>query len=974
MLCSRCQILIGITAATLLSPLFMWADIDLPYGFVDRGGISLTSHGGTSAPVVGYDRIEPFADKTSPSGLAIFGFRQNGVFVTEAGVPASHVIQSGRIYAEVNGQVNTGLAIANPNDKSANISFYFADQNGSNFRSDKTTIPANGQIAAFLDQPPFNGGASISGTLTFSSDLPISVVSLRGLTNERSEFLITTLPVSPLAATNETMVVFPHFADGGGWVTQVILINPTDKTISGMVHFFDQGSATVAASPVTVTVAGQSNTAFSYAIPARSSRRLRTSGLGSNIQVGSVRVIPEASDSTPAGVAIFSFKNNGVTVSEAGVPATAPAQAVRLYAEASADTVQIQTGIAIANTSDTSANATLELTNLNGGSIGSAATITVPSNGQVAVFLNQVPGLGPLPVSFQGVLRISAASTTGLCVVGLRGRINERGDFLITSTPPVGENVPISTEDVFFPHIVDKGGYTTQFILFNTVAGQSPSGVLSFYAQDGESLDLAVSDLEGKDPNAECNQLINAAAKVTGEEVFALMIAPLSPLKSPLGAYQLRHFLENIGTDLTYIEASAPAKLGLVDVPNPVPLVRQSVPYRNMNKGFQSLLEARLNELLAANGSITADLVKSVVDQLKPQLQKPDFVCGAGMLCAYGSDDPNLFWALHKTVGVELLVRNTPVFTTTSVSIDVTYGIHDDYGYGLEHIYDPDLSYWAREANRNMRYLQVNCGSARAYKVTISVDDTLQIKLNRPTPKFTVTPNDSFVANGPQGSLDTGRVLMNYQILNTGTSTFDFSVSVDKSWLSVLPSSGRLSPNASATIGVSLTAGANNLVAGSYNGVITFASSTTTVIRSAQLLVSDPPPPPPPSNCEQVYAATNYNFRAWNTLSGEAMVYWGQVRLPSGARGEISIGFEMLPGKCEQYGLPSAGTYELEVYRGGSRSGSYQALSVLFDSSPGFTIDGRRVYTLRIASGNCSSAVDKGIQFNGQPVYSVCPP
>ena len=50
--------------------------------------------------------------------------------VSEAAVPATRLIQSGRIYAEIGGGVNTGLAIANPNNQAATISFYFTDATG----------------------------------------------------------------------------------------------------------------------------------------------------------------------------------------------------------------------------------------------------------------------------------------------------------------------------------------------------------------------------------------------------------------------------------------------------------------------------------------------------------------------------------------------------------------------------------------------------------------------------------------------------------------------------------------------------------------------------------------------------------------------------------------------------------------------------------------------------------------------------
>jgi hypothetical protein len=59
------------------------------YSIKDRGGMSLTSSGTSPMLTVGYAVIQPDSGRTTPSGLAIFGFRQNNVLVTEAGVPAS---------------------------------------------------------------------------------------------------------------------------------------------------------------------------------------------------------------------------------------------------------------------------------------------------------------------------------------------------------------------------------------------------------------------------------------------------------------------------------------------------------------------------------------------------------------------------------------------------------------------------------------------------------------------------------------------------------------------------------------------------------------------------------------------------------------------------------------------------------------------------------------------------------------------
>ncbi|PYS52166.1 MAG: hypothetical protein DMG13_17085 [Acidobacteria bacterium] len=282
----------------------------------DRAGVSMITDGSGDL-TTGYSRIQPGAGSTAPAGVAIFGLRQNNIVVTEAGVPASPLITAGRIYAEVDGPVNTGLAIANPNAQAAVINFHFTNSAGVDFAAGSTTIPANQQIARFLDQDPFNGGPGVQGTLSFSSNVPVSAIALRGFTNERSEFLITTLPLTDLAAAaSSSTVTLPHFADGGGWTTQIVLVNTTNNTLTGNIQFYGPGTADAAATPVTLTANGQTASSFSYSIQRQSSFKLVTAGTGSVTSTGSVRILPQGA--APSSLVIFSFKPAEFTVSEAG--------------------------------------------------------------------------------------------------------------------------------------------------------------------------------------------------------------------------------------------------------------------------------------------------------------------------------------------------------------------------------------------------------------------------------------------------------------------------------------------------------------------------------------------------------------------------------------------------------------------------------------------------------------------------------
>src|SRR5581483_10359393 len=115
-----------------------------------------------------------------------------------------------------------------------------------------------------------------------------------------------------------------------------------------------------------------------------------------------------------------------------------------------------------------------ELTDLTGKSLGTAS-IPVPGNGQTAKFVSDIFPSVSLPL--KGVLRVSTAGSS-VAVAELRGRYNERGDFLMSTTPPTNENVAPPASAIVVPHIVNGGGFITQFILFSGAANQAASGEL----------------------------------------------------------------------------------------------------------------------------------------------------------------------------------------------------------------------------------------------------------------------------------------------------------------------------------------------------------------------------------------------------------------------------------------------------------------------------------------------------------------
>jgi len=294
---------------------------------------------------------------------------------------------------------------------------------------------------------------------------------------------MSTLPVTDLAARRDQSVTFPYVADGGGWTSQIILTNPTDQTLTGRLQFISQSGQALS-----VVLDGQAGTDFDYSIPARGSKTFVTGNASPGVHIGWIRVVPSTGADYPTGVLIFSYKPASVVITEAAVAASAPSSAFRLYVEKGNT---IRTGFAIANPGTAVAQVTYELTDLNGAPAGRALTTPIGPNSQVSMFIDELPGFENLPMPFRGVLRISTTGA-GISVVGLRGRYNERGEFLMSTAQPVDENASSTSSELFFPHFVQSGGFTTQFVLF-PISNLPTSGRLEFFLQTGQRMNLPLN-------------------------------------------------------------------------------------------------------------------------------------------------------------------------------------------------------------------------------------------------------------------------------------------------------------------------------------------------------------------------------------------------------------------------------------------------------------------------------------------------
>jgi hypothetical protein len=464
-------------------------------------GFSISSGGAASFTAVsdagplniGFARILPNSGSVVPQGFELLRFRQNNVLVSETMVPASQLVSTSRFFVEVAGNVNTGVAIANPNSEPATISFGFQDPQirfrGVLINPGAFTIPPNSQVAYFINEPPINAPSPYFGLIDITSTLPVGITSLRTLVNERSELLMTTVqqgrppaglfggvPVQPRVVAG----YIPLFAVGAGWSTEVIVINTnsSDAAIATLDFFGPNGE------PVVVSVDGKTGSSVDFTLDRADLHRFTIAGLGSNLASGYIRVTGREHSARFESFAILSFKRLGVTVSIASLPMVQQAATSRVYVNEAAG--QLRTCIAINNDSAQPASVLLEVMDLSGRPSGLTGAILVPGFGQISRFLHEIPGFASVPFPFRGMLRVSTNAAAGVSIAAIRGASNERSDFVFSAAPfATEEDGPEPVFERIVPQIVARSGFSAELVLFSDSAGLAASGNMVVVSRTG---------------------------------------------------------------------------------------------------------------------------------------------------------------------------------------------------------------------------------------------------------------------------------------------------------------------------------------------------------------------------------------------------------------------------------------------------------------------------------------------------------
>src|SRR6185436_16840725 len=137
---------------------------------------------------VGYATLVPEAGSETPAGSAIFQFKSGGQLVTEAGVGAIPATAAARVFVDYIG-TQTGVAIANPGDLTADVTFTLMDRYGVEEASIIRRLPARNHLAIFVHELFPTVADGYTGVMEIRSVNAIVPITLKLTRNTRNDLV-----------------------------------------------------------------------------------------------------------------------------------------------------------------------------------------------------------------------------------------------------------------------------------------------------------------------------------------------------------------------------------------------------------------------------------------------------------------------------------------------------------------------------------------------------------------------------------------------------------------------------------------------------------------------------------------------------------------------------------------------------------------------------------------------------------------
>jgi len=323
-----------------------------------RGASFSAQTAGTGPLQAGYAKV---TSSLGVGGTAVYTYSEGGIAMYEAGVPGTTGLSEAKLFLDcLDASRDTGLAIVNLGTRDAIAKIALYDKSGRWIATKYLTelVLAFGpgyHLARYAREifPEIEQQSIGEGVLEIASDQPLAAITVRQRDDYTKPFPldVPTLSTFPVAAGIvdqaptgiQRILYFPQVADGqtGGarFQTSLIFLSPSEDTKAKVEFFHSDGTPM----PLSLGSLG-TGAAFDIALRPRQTFVAQTNGVG-ELQAGYARL---TADETVAGIALFTYSETGMILTEAGVPMTSGLTDFTVFMDCGGGSRN--SGLALANT------------------------------------------------------------------------------------------------------------------------------------------------------------------------------------------------------------------------------------------------------------------------------------------------------------------------------------------------------------------------------------------------------------------------------------------------------------------------------------------------------------------------------------------------------------------------------------------------------------------------------------------------
>jgi len=163
--------------------------------------------------------------------------RTSRVLISQATTELTGPVRRRTIFADGRNNHDTILNVVNTHPaQSADITLVLRDTAGHIVNEVKRRVGGDSRLQVRLSELP---GRPETGSLTLTSNIPVSILALGVMENSRQETILAMEPDGNLKQDNQSRYGIPGLRGGGGYRSEIILINDSGSESRGKIHYYN---------------------------------------------------------------------------------------------------------------------------------------------------------------------------------------------------------------------------------------------------------------------------------------------------------------------------------------------------------------------------------------------------------------------------------------------------------------------------------------------------------------------------------------------------------------------------------------------------------------------------------------------------------------------------------------------------------------------------------------------------------------